>query len=291
MMRQFASKHNSGRRLLSEPSPPDSPNRSFTDTTTPVKQPVGRYQAQADGTVKYVSNDTPSTAATTSPADSITPSPRKSGGGVGRLAASLFSSRAQVASPPASEASSSYLNWPGTQDKRGGTVAMNHDGDEDHHLASVVHHSAAAGSPMAKQRHDNDKVHRLAKPQVLYSDPWNRNHQEETMSDFSNSSSAYFQPKSKALDKVQEFGKKKSQAASVMRLTAEALAQQDHYAPPHKTMSNSVGFRGLLDKSRDVPNLIDDASSLATSMSGATSNVQPTRAAQRAPMQLQQKIS
>ena len=168
---------------------------------------------------------------------------------------------------------------------------MNHDGDEDHHLASVVHHSAAAGSPMAKQRHDNDKVHRLAKPQVLYSDPWNRNHQEETMSDFSNSSSAYFQPKSKALDKVQEFGKKKSQAASVMRLTAEALAQQDHYAPPHKTMSNSVGFQGLLDKSRDVPNLIDDASSLATSMSGATSNVQPTRAAQRAPMQLQQKIS
>eukprot|EP00526_Cylindrotheca_closterium_P002613 CAMPEP_0113646348 /NCGR_PEP_ID=MMETSP0017_2-20120614/24476_1 /TAXON_ID=2856 /ORGANISM="Cylindrotheca closterium" /LENGTH=904 /DNA_ID=CAMNT_0000558225 /DNA_START=86 /DNA_END=2796 /DNA_ORIENTATION=+ /assembly_acc=CAM_ASM_000147 len=293
-MRQVASNHNTGdrsrTRLLSEPSPPDSPNRSFTDTTTPMKKPSnGRYLPQADGTVKYVSNNTPSTAPMTSPADSMGPTPpsRKSGNGkMGRLA-SLFSSRATVASPAASDASSGYLNWPGTQDKRGGTVAMNDDASQGH-LTSVVNHAAAAASPMAKQRHD-DKVHRLAKPQVLYSDPWNRNHQEETMSDFSGTSSAYFTPKKK-VDRVQEFGKKKTQAASVMRLTAEALEQQDHYAPPHKAMANSVGFRGLLDKSRDVPNLMDDASSLATSMSGAASNAQPSRAPQRAPMEVQAQI-
>ncbi|CAJ1895494.1 unnamed protein product [Cylindrotheca closterium] len=294
-MRQVvANPNSSGRsrsRLLSEPSPPDSPNRSFTDTTTPMKQPTnGRYRPQADGTVKYVSNDTPSTAPMTSPADSLgpTPSPRKSGSGkMGRLA-SLFSSRATVASPAASDASSGYLNWPGTQDKKGGVVAMNDDASQEGHLTSVVNHAAAAGSPMVKQRQD-EKVHRLARPQVLYSDPWNRNHQEETMSDFSGTSSAYFTPKKKT-DKVQEFGKKKTQAASVMRLTAEALAQQDHYAPPHQTMANSVGFRGLLDKSKDVPNLMDDASSLATSMSGAASNAQPSKAPQRAPMKVQQQI-
>ncbi|KAL3942357.1 MAG: hypothetical protein SGBAC_003423 [Bacillariaceae sp.] len=75
-----------------------------------------------------------------------------------------------------------------------------------------------------------------------------------------------------------------------MRLTAEALAQQDHYAPPHKAMANSVGFRGLLNKSKDVPNLMDDASSLATSMSGGASNTQPSKAPQRAPMKVQEQI-
>lgn len=316
-------------KLLAQHSPPDSPIRSFTDTRTPVKAPPsGRYEGQQDGTVKFLPayHETPSPASTepmTSPedlsvyGDRATPSPTPSGGKggkrMGRIA-SLFSSRAivkgdgqpQASSPATSDASSSYVNWPGTQNKRGATVAMHDESSEggaanNHIPAAVVNKAAAASSPMAQQRNpsEQDKVHRLAKPQVLYSDPWNRGQKQDTMSDlsttYSNSSSAYFNPnevsvmKGGKVDHVAAFGKQKKAAASVMRLTEEALAQQDHYQPPHRSVANGAGFRGLLDKSKDVPNLLDDTSSLATSMSGANSNVH-NRAQPKAQMNIQEQI-
>lgn len=315
-------------KLLAQHSPPDSPNRSFTDTRSPVKAlPNGRYAGQEDGRVKFVPayQETPSPAITEpmTPPDELsfnagraTPSPAPSAGKggkrMGRLAA-LFSSRAvvktagqpQASSPATSDTSSSYVNWPGTQNKRGATVAMNEsseDGAANNHLtAAVVNKAAAASSPMAKQLHPSeyDKIHRLAKPQVLYSDPWNRGQPEESMSDlsttYSKTSSAYFNPnevkvvKGGKVDHLGEFGKQKKAAASVMRLTEDALAQQDHYQPPHRSMANGVGFRGFLDKSKDVPNLLDDTSSLATSMSGSNSNVR-TRPQPKSQMDIQERI-
>jgi hypothetical protein len=324
-------------KLLAQHSPPDSPKSSFEDTRTPAKTSNGRYEGQENGTVKYV----PSPADTepmTSP--DATPSSQQGGKRVGRIA-SLFSSRAYVnrdgqpvaASPAASDASSSYANWPGTQDKRGETVAMelnygngqavrdydnaqviqhgrfedseSSEGGSDYRLASaVVNSAAAASSPVKQQRHlsEHDKIHRLAKPQVLYSNPWNRNQSDETMSGlsttYSSTSSAYFNPnevravRGGKLDRVQEFGKQKKAAASVMRLTEEALAQQDHYAPPHRTFNsaNGTGFNGLLDKTKEIPNLMDDTSSLATSMSGAASKVKPRQQQRSSEMKIQHQI-
>mmetsp|Transcript_3805 Transcript_3805/g.10450 ORF Transcript_3805/g.10450 Transcript_3805/m.10450 type:complete len:808 (-) Transcript_3805:44-2467(-) len=52
-------------------------------------------------------------------------------------------------------------------------------------------------------------------------------------------------------------------AASVLRsqgITEEALAVKDHLTPPHRTFSGgATGYRGLLDKTKDVPCLMDDA--------------------------------
>jgi len=51
--------------------------------------------------------------------------------------------------------------------------------------------------------------------------------------------------------------------------TQETLESRDHFSPPHRTFnaSNVRGFRGYLDKTKDVPNLMDDADSdsIATS--------------------------
>jgi hypothetical protein len=138
-------------------------------------------------------------------------------------------------------------------------------------------------------------------------DPWS-----DTLSDLSTSysktSSAYFNPREvQAIrkgktDYVAAVRQNRQAAAAVMRrqspqqqqqqemttvssqqrttsrttrtLTEESLALKDHYSPPHRTYnaSNAVGFRGLLNKSQDVPNLMDDvASDTASSVSGATS--------------------
>lgn len=64
-------------------------------------------------------------------------------------------------------------------------------------------------------------------------------------------------------------------SASPARLlpTAEALAANDHFSPPHRAFVGSAGFRGLMEKTKEVPSLMDavDSESNASSMSKATS--------------------
>lgn len=316
----------------------ESPNRSFEET-----QAQKREAASPANTEPLSSPDSSFNG---------TPSPNRESTGMGERLASLFSSRAvikangqaQASSPAGSEASSGYVGWPGTQDRRGDTVAMrpgsdvgqaavvrdydtsqmvqngrfeDSDSSEGGHspnyrlTEAVVNAASAAASPMARRGQapsDYEKVHRLAKPQVLFADPWGKNHSDETMSvlstAFSETSSAYFNPNDNMnrgkINRVQEFGKKKKVAAAVMRskvttqkLTEEALRQRDHYAPPHRTFNsnNAAGYQGLLDKTKDIPNLMDDTSSVATrETSMSETPVQPRTRQQRAPMQVQDQI-
>ena len=139
---------------------------------------------------------------------------------------------------------------------------------------------------------------------VGVAEPWN----DETMSDLSTSysktSSAYFNPgEVQAIRKgntEQYFSganqnKNRLAAATVMRrclsssavvrpnrgesattqpLTEETLAMKNHFSPPSRSFNNgaSAGFRGLLDRTQEVPNLLDDTASDCTSaVSAATS--------------------
>lgn len=127
---------------------------------------------------------------------------------------------------------------------------------------------------------------------------------EDDMSDLSTSysktSSAYFNPRE--VQGIQNghtrqlFGnnQKRLAAATVMRrclsssakrsqqlhhrqslqsLTEETLAMKDQLTPPTRHFNNvaTVGFRGLLDRTRDVPNLMDETGSEGTSAISATS--------------------
>jgi len=263
---------------------------------------------------------------------------------ISRLA-SLFSSRAIVKnldgseqeqpcpSPPHSDSSSGYVGWPGTQDKRGGTVALeqssysdseigasrngnksdtNSSSPGDYYLAAaVVNATAAANSPLIKPPPEAEKIHRLAAPmssQVrgvhdIYgqdhqhnsvehlTDPWGNigDGNEESMSEastkYSKTSSAYFQPKDvRTARPLEPRMDRQAAAASVMRFqpgkpqppTEEALRLKDHFTPSLRTYNatNVMGYRGLLDKTRDVPNLMDGTESDSThsSISGANNN-------------------
>mmetsp|Transcript_16298 Transcript_16298/g.23981 ORF Transcript_16298/g.23981 Transcript_16298/m.23981 type:complete len:1177 (-) Transcript_16298:913-4443(-) len=55
--------------------------------------------------------------------------------------------------------------------------------------------------------------------------------------------------------------------------TKETLESRDHFAPPHRTFNanNTRGFRGYLDKTKDVPNLMDDVDSDSIANSTNTS--------------------
>jgi hypothetical protein len=51
------------------------------------------------------------------------------------------------------------------------------------------------------------------------------------------------------------------------------LAANDHFSPPHRTFFNAAGYRGLMEKTKEVPSLMDavDSESNASSMSKAPS--------------------
>jgi hypothetical protein len=274
--------------------------------------------------------------------------------------ASLFSSRAVVrtsednskkplpVSPPHSEASSVYVGWPGTQDKRGATVAIEssyEDSDpgpskppEDtsweystpqkagsrqqqqkqqqqpnafHFTAALVDTAAAAKSPLAAEKQhrlSNHPMHgRVSSLNDIYgkdeggergfnaispmTDPWASNTSDDAISDistsFSKTSSAYFNPNEvRALngrgkvDRLHGVGRNRQVAAAVMRFkpgepqppTEEALALKNEMTPAHRIVNatNAVGYLGFIDKTKDVPNLMDDTES-DSSASRATS--------------------
>lgn len=165
--------------------------------------------------------------------------------------------------------------------------------------AAVVNASAAANSPLVKSQTEIEKIHRLASPmdaqvqgvKEIYgtdpqvgtedhlADPWANltagNH--ETMSEvstkYSKTSSAYFNP-TELKRSMKHAEDRQAAAAAVMRFankpqppTEEALRMKDHLTPPHRAFGGAVGYRGLLEKTRDVPNLIDGTESEATQSS------------------------
>lgn len=65
-------------------------------------------------------------------------------------------------------------------------------------------------------------------------------------------------------------------------VTKDALAAQDHFTPPsHTAYAAAKGFVGLLDKTKDVPSLLDDSDSLssskATSVLWETASIPPEK--------------
>lgn len=199
----------------------------------------------------------------------------------------------------------------------------------DFQLAASVVNAAAAKSSLIKPQSEPEKVHRMAAAPMhsnvrgirdiygddsqvqsakVLSDPWGMNQPaEDTLSDFSTNSktsSAYFNPKdTRAVREGQLLGQtyNRKAAASVMRLQAsgpqplseEALRLNDHFAPPHKTFNatNAMGYRGLLDRARDVPNLMDGTESVSTysTMSNTHHTTRKTRT-RRAPIDPEEQI-
>jgi hypothetical protein len=149
------------------------------------------------------------------------------------------------------------------------------------------------------QAHDGGRKNEISTTNIISEPQWNDHDHDDNMSDLSTSysktSSAYFDPREvHAIQKghtKQLFGINQNRlgAATVMRrcqssseqeqplqsLTEETLAMKDHFSPPPRNYSNNaatVGFRGLLDRTQDVPNLMDDNASDSTSaVSAATS--------------------
>mmetsp|Transcript_2963 Transcript_2963/g.8100 ORF Transcript_2963/g.8100 Transcript_2963/m.8100 type:complete len:1071 (+) Transcript_2963:150-3362(+) len=265
---------------------------------------------------------------------------------IGRLA-SMFSSRATPAavpmraskpdgqqdvpsSPPRSESSTGYVEWPGTQDKQGITVvagssyeesdssAGNHNFvDEGHTNRNVLDYGNSEGHGSYSPRrsysgseHEQEKIHRLATNKQNSSSSFIPQNQVQLIQDssygdntdslsdlsasYSKTSSAYFNPgevqaiqkgdAKRYFDGVDQY-RNRLAAATVMRrclssskmssnkeqplpvLTEEKLAMQNRISAPSRSFNygTSAGYRGLLDRTKDVPNLIDDTTSDCTS--------------------------
>jgi hypothetical protein len=198
-------------------------------------------------------------------------------------------------SPPGSESSTGYIGWPGTQDEQGVTVQAESSYEESSDVSAGNHGSS---SPTELEQ---DKVHRLQMLTEHSQSPYSTPHHSENEDTMSGTSSAYFNPgEVQAIQKgsAEQFFGSSSQnnnrlaAATVMRrclnssmvrprqeqqspqaqaqpqlLTEETLALQNRFTAPNRGFMNgaAAGYRGLLDRTQDVPNLIDDASSECTS--------------------------
>jgi hypothetical protein len=119
-------------------------------------------------------------------------------------------------------------------------------------------------------------------------DPWGLDTSSDTLSTSgaSKTSSAYFSPRDYnamrggggKTDHVFGVGQNKRVAAAVMRMkaggpqppTEEMLAIKDHLQPPHRTFHAS-GYAGLLNKTKEVPNLMDDEVSESSQSTKASS--------------------
>lgn len=248
----------------------------------------------------------------------------RSGSKIGRIA-SMFSSRAvpvpsssvgqQAApsSPIRSESSTGYVGWPGTQDKEGVTVMAELSYDQS---------DASAGShgyvDPSQNEHEQDKIHRLEMHQnpmqMIQTSGYADN--EDAMSGYSKTSSAYFNAgEVQAIRKgnAQQIlggtqNKNRMAASTVMRrcltqsmakaeeqsahaLTEERLAMNNRFTAPNRNFTNgaAAGYRGLLDRTRDVPNLIDDTSSDSTSAISAAMSRQSRQNDYRQQRQIQRE--
>ena len=199
----------------------------------------------------------------------------RAGSKIGRLA-SMFSSRAATpepapASPIRSESSTGYMGWPGTQDKQGDTVMPEQSSYEESEASSRI-------------EHEPDKVHRM-QMHGQFTPRINPGYipNDDNASDCSKTSSAYFNHgEVQAIRKgnaSQVFGASKNRVAAsavirrrpqpessqpVVALTEEALAMKNRFTAPNRNFTNgaAAGYRGLLDRTKDVPNLLDDATSV-----------------------------
>ena len=121
-------------------------------------------------------------------------------------------------------------------------------------------------------------------------DPWGVNVSSDTLSSadtsLSKTSSAYFSATNPNVIRTLAQGKDNYElnrdrqallgvdTGEPQPPTEAALALKDHYAPPHRTYNaaNTRGFRGLLDKTKDVPNLLDGLESDSTTSRATSTN-------------------
>ena len=129
--------------------------------------------------------------------------------------------------------------------------------DDDVYLEHEKEPEAPHGVPMNRLFHNNNTG-------------WDVNVPSPSRSSVSKTSSAYFADndvRPMAFPSVAEQSRRQAAAANIMRgaqphpPTEETLAINNSLSPPHRTPSNAQGYRGLLDKTQDVPNLMDDADS------------------------------
>jgi hypothetical protein len=204
--------------------------------------------------------------------------------------------KAVQSSPPGSESSTGYIGWPGTQDEQGVTVQAESSYEESD--VSAGNHGSSSPTDL-----EQEKIHRLEMLAEHSQSPYTPHKQMQMMEasgygenedTMSGTSSAYFNPgEVQAIRKgsaEQFFGssnqnKNRLAAATVMRrclnssmtrprqeqppqaLTEERLAMKDRLTAPSRNFNigAAAGYRGLLDRTQDVPNLIDDTSSDCTS--------------------------
>jgi hypothetical protein len=102
-------------------------------------------------------------------------------------------------------------------------------------------------------------------------------------SSISKNSSAYFDNDARLFPAVDGHARRKKAAAVVMRgvspcpPTEETLALNNSFSPAHRTFNaeNVRGYRGLIDKTHDVPNLMDEIDSDSMASSSQTSSRGP----------------
>eukprot|EP00934_Nitzschia_sp_Nitz4_P006568 Nitzschia sp. Nitz4//scaffold9_size221794//108526//111748//NITZ4_001352-RA/size221794-processed-gene-0.19-mRNA-1//1//CDS//3329561019//6558//frame0 len=223
-------------------------------------------------------------------------------------------------SPPQSDSSPAYVGWPGTQDPRGATVSLEHSSyegsDRDRADPPLSKRTAESAANSKRSPTEADKVHRLAAPmrsQVrgvndIYGnegnegnnqtlrplvDPWGMvtsDQCSEVSTAYSKTSSAYF-PADPAARRQYEPAYSKQAAATVMRMgsqpqvpTEENMRLKEQFSPPLRPYpSNAKGFSALLDKTREVPNLMDGTESESTHSSVSGLQTRVTRKPRRAP--------
>ena len=137
-----------------------------------------------------------------------------------------------------------------------------------------------------------DDIYGDSDPNVVspMADPWGVNTSSDTHSSadtsFSKTSSAYFSATNPNVINTLAKGKDNYELNRGRQAllgvdtgvpqppTEAALALNDHYAPPHRVYNaaNTIGFRGLLDKTKDVPNLLDGLDSDSTTSRATSTN-------------------
>jgi len=170
-------------------------------------------------------------------------------------------------SPVNSGSSSGYVGWPGTQDKRGGTVSLNSSYEDSTGSRCSLWQEAQAPAttrtlPRSSGRRSPAGLNachrsRLAVKQQQAAD-WKKHEDNASSPGASLTSSAYMHE--------QDFDD------YTQSLTADQLASNDGRLPPHRSFGAAAkGFSGLLDKTQDVPSLMDNFDSDSMASSKATS--------------------
>ena len=180
-MRSFPPPSRWGNRMLDSPPPSPRDHKDGLISNSSFDKPVSQrsksvqFVAEGDGAMSPLETTLPLTPEhsfsheLTRPV--VTPSPARGGTRIARLA-SLFSSRAVVtttSSPPRSDSSSGYVGWPGTQDKRGGTVEVEQSSDSASEITEKIHRFT---SPMNGNVRGVQDIYGQEQPHTALADPF-----------------------------------------------------------------------------------------------------------------------